>query len=245
MLFTERLTVNKPVLFESNKERIININTISLESSDDIKESIDIYCENKRKKESFKICSLKKNSKEIYSTNLNLDIHNFKDKYEIYLKTKSKNVIVNIIGFYEEEESEEQKPVKSEEVSKKNKKEKEIEKEKNNSDGGDIQKGIEFEEVKNENKEDKGSEEDENSDSNSDSDENEILEDKGPSVSLVDLFKKTRKEKPQDLKPVTLKNLASTSNDKNKKMENKNKKKKIDNANNEKKNEKKIDNSKK
>ena len=38
MLFTERLTKDSPVKFESNKERIINVNTISLESSDDSKE---------------------------------------------------------------------------------------------------------------------------------------------------------------------------------------------------------------
>ena len=106
MFFTKQLTSEKPIIFESNKERIYNINTISLESCEEPKEPIDIYCENKRKKESFKICSLKKNSNEIYSTNLNLALHNFKDKFEIKLKTKCKNVKVNIIGFYEEEESE-------------------------------------------------------------------------------------------------------------------------------------------
>ena len=89
----------------------------------------------------------------------------------------------------------------------------------------------------------KNSDEDEqNSDSNSDSDdnENEVIEDNGPSVSIVDLFKKTRKEKPQELKPITLKNLASPSDDKTIKVDNKNKKKKIDNNNDnkEKKNEK-------
>ena len=106
MFFRHKLTLEKPVIFESNKERIININTISLESSDDYKLPIEIFCENKRKKESFKICSLKKGSNEYYSTNLNLDIHNFKDKFEIKIQTKSKNVVVNIIGFYEEEEDE-------------------------------------------------------------------------------------------------------------------------------------------
>ena len=106
MFFRKLLTQSKPVIFESNKERIINVNTITLESSDDSKFPIEIYCENKRKKETFKICSLKKGSNEYYSTNLNLDIHNFKDKFEIKLQTKSKNVVVNIIGFYDEEEDE-------------------------------------------------------------------------------------------------------------------------------------------
>ena len=69
MLITRRLTQEKPIIFDSSEERIVNINTITLESADD-KYSIDIYCENKRKKETLKICSLKKDSKEIYSTNL-------------------------------------------------------------------------------------------------------------------------------------------------------------------------------
>ena len=106
MLITERLTQEKPIIFDSNKERIININTISLESADE-KLPIDIYCENKRKKEIFKICSLKKGSQELYSTSLILDLHEFQDKYEFSLKTKCKKVLVNIIGFYEEEEDEE------------------------------------------------------------------------------------------------------------------------------------------
>ena len=279
MLFTERLTINNPVKFESNKERIININTISLESTDNSKELIDIYCENKRKKESFKICSLKKNSNEIYSTNLYLDIHNFKDKYEIYLKTKSKNVVVNIIGYYEEEEDEEepnqakistknqkkeekkkkkeknekeQKNIKNKEKTKdkdkekekiknndNNKKDIELQEEEDNEDKNKDKKKIKKNKEKHsDNDEDENSESKSNSNSNSDSDENdnEVLEDNGPSVSIVDLFQKSRKEKPQELKPVTLKNLASPTND------NKNKKKKLDNKtdnNNENKNENK------
>ena len=86
-----------PILIDSQEEKIININTISLESADE-KFPIDIFCENKRKSEVFKICSLKKGSQEVYSTELILDLHDFKDKYELFLKTKCKNVVVNIIG---------------------------------------------------------------------------------------------------------------------------------------------------
>ena len=50
MIITKRLTTEKPIIFDSAKERIINITTISLESVDE-KFPIDIYFENKRKKE--------------------------------------------------------------------------------------------------------------------------------------------------------------------------------------------------
>jgi len=269
MFFTQQLTLEKPIILQSNKERIININTISLESSDDSKLPIEIYCINKRKKESFKICSLKKGSNEIYSTNINLDIHNFQDKFEIKLQTKSKNVVINVFGFYEEEENEEL--VGSEKEIENNQKS-EIKKEKNNEKGkkeikdkeneknkdkkkkekkeikdNEIQKetNIKDLELEEENEEDKigkkikekKEEEESNSESASDSDdnENEILEDNGPSVSLIDLLNKKRKEEPQDLKPITLKNLNSPE-DKNIKVDNKNKKKKIgNNLNNDKK----------
>ena len=264
MIFTKQLTLENPVIFESNKERIIHINTISLESSDDSKFPLEIFCENKRKKENFKICSLKKGANEIYSTNFNLDLHNFKDKYVIKLQTKAKNAKVNIIGFYEEEENEEKEHLKKNE-SKQNEKKYEIKTKKKNEKTEkeiknkgeekmkEINKKEENEEVKekedeniielkNKNKEEKinekNSEDDSNSESDSESDdnENEILEDNGPNVSLVDLLNKKRKEEPQDLKPMTLKNLSSPSEGKNAKVENK--KKKIDNnSKNEKKKE--------
>ena len=247
MFFRKQLTLEKPVLFESNKERIININTISLESSDDSKLPIEIYCENKRKKESYKVCSLKKGSNELYSINLFLDIHNSKDKFEIKLQTKSKNVVVNLIGFYEEEEEEDEEELR--EASKKIDRTKEIEKKKDN----EIKeiKNKEKDKIKeNKNKEEKKEEkdkekikekdnkekeilkeekEDSKSESGSVSDDidNEVLEDNGPSVSLVELLNKKRKEEPQDLKPITLKNLVSS--DKTSKVDSKNKKKKIDN----------------
>jgi hypothetical protein len=106
MIIIKRLTPEKSIIFDSAKERIINITTISLESVDE-KLPIDIYCENKRKKDIFKICSLKKGFQEMYTTSLILDLHNFKDKYEFTLKTKCKKALVNIIGFYDEEEDEE------------------------------------------------------------------------------------------------------------------------------------------
>ena len=59
MIITKRLTTEKPIIFDSAKERIINITTISLESVDE-KFPIDIYFENKRKKE-ISICSIIKN----------------------------------------------------------------------------------------------------------------------------------------------------------------------------------------
>ena len=112
MIITHRLTKEMPILIDSQEEKIININTISLESADE-KFPIDIFCENKRKSEVFKICSLKKGSQEVYSTELILDLHDFKDKYELFLKTKCKNVVVNIIGYYDlEEESEEKEETK-------------------------------------------------------------------------------------------------------------------------------------
>ncbi len=176
MIITERLTQENPIIFDSNKERIIYINTISLESSDE-KLPIDIFCENKRKKEKFKICSLKKGFQDIYSASLILDLHNLKDKYEFTLKTKCKQASVNIIGFYEEEEEE------KEEQEKKliKKKDKEEEKDKSSK---------------------------EKSDSDSENDEDNILEENKPNVSLVELLNKKRKEEPQEIKPVTLKNLV-------------------------------------
>ena len=198
MLITKRLTQEKPIIFDSNKERIININTISLESVDE-KLPIDIYCENKRKKEVFKICSLKKGSQEIYSTSLILDLHDFKDKYEFTLKTKCKKAVVNIIGFYEEEEDDEEneKEVKEKENMKKIEKKEKKEK-------------IEIKEKKEEKEILK-----EKLDSESDSDsytDNDDLEDNKPNVSLIELLNKKRKEEPQEIKPITLKNLAGAKN---------------------------------
>ena len=198
MLITKRLTHEKPIIFDSNKEQIININTISLESVDE-KLPIDIYFENKRKKEVFKICSLKKGSQEIYSTSLILDLHDFKDKYEFTLKTKCKKAVVNIIGFYEEEEDDEEneKEVKEKENMKKIEKKEKKEK-------------IEIKEKKGEKEILK-----ENLDSESDSDsytDNDDLEDNKPNVSLIELLNKKRKEEPQEIKPITLKNLAGAKN---------------------------------
>ena len=205
MLITRRLTQEKPIIFDSNEERIVNINTITLESADD-KYSIDIYCENKRKKETLKICSLKKDSKEIYSTNLILDLHNFKDKYEFYIKTKCKKVLVNIIGCYEQEEEDEE----SEKLPKKNnikdkKEKKELKKEKNEKE---IKKEKELREKKEINKE--------KSDSDSESDDGKDLDDKRPNVSLVELLNKKRKEEPQEIKPLILNNLVKNENNEKK-----------------------------
>ena len=214
MIITKRLTTEKPIIFDSAKERIINITTISLETVDE-KFPIDIYFENKRKKEIFKICSLKKGFQEMYNTSLILDLHDFKDKYEFTLKTKCKKALVNIIGFYDEEEDEEketkvqEKPkIEKKEIKKKKEKiekieEKEMPKEKSDSD----------------------------SDSNSDSNDND-LEDNKPNVSLVELLNKKRKEEPQEIKPITLKNLSSNKINDNKdikkeKNENKNKDKNL------------------
>ena len=228
MLITRRLTQEKPIIFDSNEERIVNINTITLESADD-KYSIDIYCENKRKKEILKICSLKKDSKEIYSTNLILDLHNFKDKYEFYIKTKCKKVLVNIIGCYEQEEEDEE----SEKLPKKNnnkdkKEKKELKKEKNKKE---IKKEKELREKKEINKE--------KSDSDSESDDGKDLDDKRPNVSLVELLNKKRKEEPQEIKPLILNNLIKNEDNKDNEikkenkekteMKNKNKGKNIDN----------------
>jgi len=205
MLITRRLTQEKPIIFDSSEERIVNINTITLESADD-KYSIDIYCENKRKKETLKICSLKKDSKEIYSTNLILDLHNFKDKYEFYIKTKCKKVLVNIIGCYEQEEEDEE----SEKLPKKNnikdkKEKKELKKEKNKKE---IKKEKELREKKEINKE--------KSDSDSESDDGKDLDDKRPNVSLVELLNKKRKEEPQEIKPLILNNLVKNENNEKK-----------------------------
>ena len=210
MLITERLTQEKPIIFDSSKERIININTISLESADE-KLPIDIYCENKRKKEIFKICSLKKGSQELYSTSLILDLHEFQDKYEFSLKTKCKKVLVNIIGFYEEEEDEENEKQIQEKQNIKKKDKKEIK---------------EKQEIK-EKKEVIKEKSDSDSDSNSDDKDNEV-EDNKPNVSLVELLNKKRKEEPQEIKPIMLKNLADKNNnvnnvDKKEKKENKDK----------------------
>ena len=198
MLITRRLTQEKPIIFDSNEERIVNINTITLESADD-KYSIDIYCENKRKKETLKICSLKKDSKEIYSTNLILDLHNFKDKYEFYIKTKCKKVLVNIIGCYEQEEEDEE----SEKLQKKNnikdkKENKELKKEKKLKEKTELNK----EKPPKEKKESKKEE----SDSDSESDDEKDIDDNRPNVSLVELLNKKRKEEPQEIKPLILNN---------------------------------------
>ena len=198
MLITKRLTHEKPIIFDSNKERIININTISLESVHE-KLPLDIYCENKRKKEVFKICSLKKGSQEIYSTSLILDLHDFKDKYEFTLKTKCKKAVVNIIGFYEEEEDDEENEKEVKEKQNMKKIEKKEKKEK-----------IEIKEKKEEKEILK-----EKLESESDSDsytDNDDLEDNKPNVSLIELLNKKRKEEPQEIKPITLKNLESGKN---------------------------------
>ena len=225
MLITKRLTQEKPIIFDSNKERIININTISLESAEE-KFPIDIYCENKRKKEIFKICSLKKGSQELYSTSLILDLHEFQDKYEFSLKTKCKKVLVNIIGFYEEEEDEdnEKQAQEKQNVKKIDKKEKKEKKE--IKEIKEIKEKVEKKEEK-EKKEIIKEKSDSDSDSNSDYTDNDLEENK-PNVSLVELLNKKRKEEPQEIKPIMLKNLADKKNnvnnvDKKEKKENKNK----------------------
>ena len=187
MLITRRLTKEKPIIFDSKEERIININTISLESADE-KYSIDIYCQNKQKKEEFKICSLKKGSQEIYSTELVLDLHHLNDKYEFYLKTKCNKVAVNIIGYYEKEEDEEEEQEEKIQEKKIEKEKKENKKEKNESE------------------------------SDSDSNDEIDFEDNKPNVSLVELLNKKRKEAPQEIKPVILKNLAKKKNDEGKEI---------------------------
>lgn len=227
MLITKRLTQEKPIIFDSNKERIININTISLESVDE-KLPIDIYCENKRKKEIFKICSLKKGSQEIYSTSLILDLHDFKDKYEFTLRTKCKKAVVNIIGFHEEEEDDEEneKEVKEKQNMKKIEK-KETKEKKENKEKIEIKEKKEKIEIKEKKEEKEILKEKLDSESDSDSyTDNDDLEDNKPNVSLIELLNKKRKEEPQEIKPITLKNLAGGKN-------------KINNANNVNKNEKK------
>ena len=198
MIIVKRLTQEKPIIFESSEEKILNINTITLESTDE-KYPIDVFCENKRKKETFKICSLKKDSQEMYSSNIMLDLHDFKDKYEFYLKTKCKKVLVNIIGCYEQEEDEEESeklPEKEEKNFVKEKKEKNVEKKEKEKKKKKIEKE----------KKNKSSESD--SESNDDND----LEDNRPNVSLVELLNKKRKEEPQEIKPLTLKNLVKDKN---------------------------------
>ena len=199
MIITRRLTQEKPIIFDSSEERIVNINTITLESADD-KYSIDIFCENKRKKEVLKICSLKKDYQEIYSTNLMLDLHNFKDKYEFFLKTKCKKVLVNIIGCYEQEEDDESEQLPEQKVvkdKKENKGKKELKEKK------EIKK--------------------EKSDSESDSSDEKELDDNRPSVSLVELLNKKRKEEPQEIKPLILNNLVKNKEIKKDKKEKKEK----------------------
>ena len=218
MLITRRLTQEKPIIFDSNEERIVNINTITLESADD-KYSIDIYCENKRKKETLKICSLKKDSQEIYSTNLMLDLHNFKDKYEFYIKTKCKKVLVNIIGCYEQEEEDEE----SEKLQKKNnikdkKENKELKKEKKLKEKTELNK----EKPPNEKKESKKEE----SDSDSESDDEKDIDDNRPNVSLVELLNKKRKEEPQEIKPLILNNLIKNEDNKDNEIKKETKEKK-------------------
>ena len=195
MIITKRLTKETPLIFNSVKEKLININTISLESAED-NLPIDIYCSNKKKKETFKICSLKKNVNEIYSTSLMLNLHNINDKYEFYLKTKSNKVIVNIIGFSEEEEDQEEL-----EEDKQKKKSSKKEKKKKSDDESNSE-----------------------SDSEDDNLENDLDSNK-PEVSLVELLNKKRKEEPQDIKPITLKNLEEKKKEGNNiiKKDNKNK----------------------
>ena len=211
MIVIKPLTQEKPIIFESSEEKILNINTITLESADE-NHFIDVFCENKRKKEIFKICSLKKDSQEMYSSNIMLDLHDFKDKYEFYLKTKCKKVVVNIIGCYEQEEDEEESEKFDE------KKEKDFVKEKKDKKD---KKEVKMKEKKKVEKKEKSSESD--SESNDDKD----LEDDRPNVSLVELLNKKRKEEPQEIKPLTLKNLVKDKNNDNdskkEKKENKNK----------------------
>jgi hypothetical protein len=203
MIITRRLTQEKPIIFDSSEERIVNINTITLESADD-KYSIDIFCENKRKKEVLKICSLKKDYQEIYSTNLMLDLHNFKDKYEFFLKTKCKKVLVNIIGCYEQEEDDESEQLPEQKVvkdKKENKGKKELKEKK---------------EIKKELKEKKEIKK-EKSDSESESSDEKEIDDNRPSVSLVELLNKKRKEEPQEIKPLILNNLVKNKENKDNK----------------------------
>ena len=183
MLFSQKITSSKSHTFQSNKLKIVHISAISLDTNTDNKESVDVFMENAKTNETYKICSLKKNSCETYSANISFALNTPKEKF--IFKINKNNFIVNLIGSIEEEEEE------------------------------------------NENQEIKlnESEEEESNKSDNDSDESEdVIEKNQKEVSITELLNKKRKEEPQNIKPILLKNLSTDNKEKNKNKKNKDKK---------------------
>ena len=226
MFYSGKISINKPLKISSKDLKVFSIQSIILDKSSNSNKKINVYLYKNDNKEKFKICSLQKENNEVYNCSLILSTKK-NQEYTFKIDGDDKNII-NICGFVDYEESNNIE----EENEKINKKEKKSEKKNNKKEKN---------EIKEDNKKNNNKEKKENDDNNKEEIENkneygdlkdapdiedDILDDNSE-LEIEKLLNKKRKESPQDIKPIVLKNLNVSQNNqsKNKNKEDKNKKK--------------------
>ena len=227
MFYSGKISINKPLKISSKDLKVFSIQSIILDKTSNSNKKINVYININDNKEKFKICSLQKENNEIYNCSLILSTKK-NQEYTFKIDGDDKNII-NICGFVDYEESNNIEK----ENEKINKKEKKSEKKNNKKEKN---------EIKEDNKKNNDKEKKENDDNNKEEIENkneygdlrdapDIEEDSlddNSELEIEKLLNKKRKEAPQDIKPIVLKNLKDIKkeniNDKNKnKNQNQNK----------------------
>ena len=210
MLYCGKITINKPLKISSNDLKVFSIQSIILDKSSNSNKKVNVYIYKNDNEEKFKICSLQKENNEVYNCSLILSTK--KNQEYIFKIDGDDKQIIYICGFvdYEEKNNEEKEKLK--------KKEKKSEKKNNEKEENTIKEAN-----KNNNCNDKKEQKENKNEYGDLKDapdiEDDILDDNSE-LEIETLLKKKRKEAPQDIKPIVLKNLNDTQNNIN---ENKNK----------------------
>ncbi len=212
MFYCGKITINKSLKISSNDLKVFSIQSIILDKSSNSNKKINVYININDNKEKFKICSLQKENNEIYNCSLILSTKK-NQEYTFTIDGDDKQII-NICGFVDYEENKN----KEEEKEKIKKKEKKSEKKNNKNEENKIKE----DNKKNNNNDKKKKKENKNEygDLRDAPDIEEDSLDDNSELEIEKLLNKKRKEAPQDFKPIILKNLNDTQNNKN---DNKNK----------------------
>ena len=217
MFYSGKISINKPLKISSKDLKVFSIQSIILDKSSNSNKKINVYLYKNDNKEKFKICSLQKENNEVYNCSLILSTK--KNQEYIFKIDGDDKQIIYICGFvdYEEKNNEEKEKLK--------KKEKKSEKKNNEKEENTIKEAN-----KNNNCNDKKEQKENKNEYGDLKDapdiEDDILDDNSE-LEIEKLLNKKRKESPQDIKPIVLKNLNVSQNNqsKNKNKEDKNKKK--------------------
>ena len=201
MFYYGKISSEKPLKISSKDLKIYYITTIKLNSNTISSEKVNVNLFKNENKEKYKIYFIQKNKNEIYNCNIILST-NKKKEYTFKIDCVDKQEI-NIFGFIEYEENNEEKKINEEKIeNKKLVEEKNENKKEKKSDYGDLRNIPDI--------------------------EDDILDDNSE-LEIEKLLNKKRKEAPQDVKPIVLKNIKD---DKNTFTFNKNKKKEKNQENN-------------